>query len=278
MARTKSAGQRLQRIVYFVFVSLLVAVFAFPFAFLFKLSLQPTRDALVIPIRFVPSRIILSNFVEINDVFPVLQQFVNSVVYSVCGAVLAVSTATLASYSLAKLRLPGGRLLVAFFIASVVFPPAMRAIPMYTTIAGMGLVDTWAGLILPFAATGFSIFFLYQYMIALPDSLLEQARIDGASEFRILWQIVLPLSSSAIGTIVLSTFIFRWRDYLWPLMVTKGTVTTLPIGLTGYAKGGEYIIQWNLIGAGSMYLFLPTLLLFLLMRRYIMRAFSLELK
>lgn len=276
--KTKESSLLMGRIILPAIIIIFLVIMAFPFLFLIKLSMQPTRDALMIPIKFFPSSIKLSNFIEITRVFPVLSQFLNSLIFAGFGSILAVSTGTIAAYALAKLRLPGTGFLVLFFISTILIPPELRVIPLYTLIAKMGLVDTWGAMLLPVAATGFSIFFLYQFMLNIPDNLLEAARIDGAHEFTTLIRVVLPLSSSAVGTMILSTFIFRWREFIWPFIVTKGSVTTLVIGLTQYSKGGEYIIKWNLIGAGAMYLFIPTLLLFLGLRRYILMAFSLDMK
>ena len=217
------------------------------------------------------------NYLRVLGKFPLLAQLMNTVIYSSSTTVLVVFTATLAAYSLAKLNLPGRTLLVVFFISSLLLPPDMRAVPMYTLIAQWGWADTWKGMIFPLSCTGFAIFFMYQYMITVPQDLLDAARIDGASEGAILARIVMPLSKTAIGTIGLYNFLFRWRDYVWPLVVTRGKVTTLAVGI-GSLQTSEYLILWNLIGAGTMYLFIPSLILFLVLRRYIMRAVAIEFK
>jgi ABC-type glycerol-3-phosphate transport system permease component len=114
-------------------------------------------------------------------------------------------------------------------------------------------------------------------MITIPDEMLEAARIDGASEFQILRTIILPISKTAIFTMALYNFLFRWRGFIWPLVMTKGHVTTLPVGLSAL-KRSEYLMQWNLIGAATMFSFIPSLLLFLALRRYIMSAIAVEFK
>ena len=209
--------------------------------------------------------------------FPILTQFLNTIIYASATTILAILTATLASYALAKLDLPGSRVITLFFISTMLLPPEMRVVPMFTMMASFGWVDTWQGMILPLAATGFAIFFIYQYMITLPTELLDAARIDGASESIILWKIVLPLSKTALGTMALYNFLFRWRGFIWPLVMTKGSVTTLSVGLSAF-KTGEHLMPWNLIGAATMFLFLPSLFLFLGLRRYIMQAVAIEFK
>lgn len=256
---------------------LLTLIMAFPFFYLLKLSLQPDADVLQLPFKFWPSRLAFSNFARVMEQLPMGTLLLNTVFYATTTSLLTVLTGGFAAYALAKLNLPGGKWLTLFFISTTLMPPEVRAIPMYTLMANFGWVDTWKGMILPLATTGFAIFFLYQYMLTIPDELIEAARIDGASEFQILWSIVLPLAKTAIFTMGLYNFLFRWRGFIWPLVMTKGSVTTLSVGLAAL-KRGESLLQWNLVGNATMFSFIPSLLLFLGLRRYIMNAIAVELK
>jgi ABC-type glycerol-3-phosphate transport system permease component len=256
---------------------LLAVLMAFPFFYLFKLSVQPDADVRELPIKFLPSKLMFINYMRVIEQFPILQQFWNTVFYATCTTTLTILTGALASYALAKLSLPGSRWLTLFFISSMLLPPEMRAVPMFSMMASFKWVDTWQGMILPLASTGFTIFFIYQFMITIPFELLDASRIDGASENTILWKIIMPLSKTALGTMALYNFLFRWRDFIWPLFMTKGNVTTLSVGLSAF-KTGERLMPWNLIGTASMFLFLPSLFLFLGLRRYIMQAVSTEFK
>lgn len=258
-------------------LALTALVTFFPFVYLLLLSLQTDADTMRTPRAFLPSAIMLINYLRVLDRFPLLVQLLNTVIYASTTTVLVALTATLAAYALAKLELPGRSFLVVFFISSLLLPPDMRAVPMYTLIARWGWANTWKGMILPLSCTGFAIFFMYQYMITIPQDLLDAARIDGASEGAILARIVTPLAKTAIGTIALYNFLFRWRDYVWPLVVTRGQVTTLAVGI-GALQTSEYLILWNLVGAGTMYLFVPSLILFVVLRPYIMTAVAIEFK
>ncbi len=250
---------------------------AFPFLYLFKLSLQPGADVMQLPIKFIPSSFHLENLWNVNKIIPVTRFFINTIVYAVVTTVLTITTGTMAAYALAKLDLPGSRLIMLCFISSVLLPPEIRAIPMYTLVAGFGWIDTWKGMIIPMASTGFSIFFLYQYFITIPTEILESARIDGAGELRIMVSIAVPMSMTAIASMGLYNFLFRWRGFIWPLIMTRGNVTTLSVGLS-QLKTGEQLTQWNMIAAATMYTFIPALVLFLLLRRYIFQAVSMNLK
>ena len=271
------AKKKTQRIVLHAALIAMAVLMAFPFLYLMKLSLQPDGDIFQVPIRFFPSPIRPQNYITVLGLFPLLRQFMNSVFYAAATTVLTTLTATLAAYALAKLRLPGARPIMLFFIATMLLPPEIRAIPMYTLMARFGWVDTWAGMIIPLATTGFAIFFIYQYMITLPDELIEAAKIDGASENRILWMVAVPLSQTAIATMALYNFLFRWRGFIWPLVMTRGNVTTLSVGLSTL-KTGEGLMQWNLVGAATMFLFLPSLLLFIGLRRLVLGAVAYSIK
>lgn len=275
--RLKKRIKKRRQVLLPVLLMFLSIVMAFPFFYLFKLSLQPDTDTQQLPIRLLPSTLYPINYAIVVERYPIIEQFLNTVIYATGTTVLTILTAALASYALAKLELPGTRIITLFFISTMLLPPEMRAVPMFTMMARFGWVDTWQGMILPLAATGFAIFFIYQYMITIPNELLDAARIDGASENAILWKIVIPLSKSALGTMALYNFLFRWRGFIWPLVMTKGSVTTLSVGLSAF-KTGEHLTPWNLIGAASMFLFVPSLIMFLGLRRSIMRAVTVEFK
>ncbi len=252
-------------------------IMAFPFLYLVKLSLQPSADVMRLPILFIPSSLQIENLWKVNDLIPVLDYFTNTILYAVVTTILTITTGTIAAYALAKLDLPGGRLIMMCFIASVLLPPEIRAIPMYTLVSGFGWINSWKGMIIPMASTGFSIFFLYQYLITIPSEILESARIDGAGEFRIMVSIAVPMSLTAVTSMALYNFLFRWRGFIWPLIMTRGRVTTLSVGLS-QLKTGEQLTQWNMIAAATMYTFIPALLLFLFLRKYIFKAVSMNLK
>ncbi len=269
--------KRTRKIALHAVLVMLTVIMAFPFFYLIKLSLQPDADVMQLPIKFLPSRLDWSTFTRVAEQVSIWAQLLNTLIYAVSTSLLTVVTGACAAYALAKLQLPGARWLIMFFISTLLLPPQIRAVPMYTMMADLGWVDTWKGMILPLASTGFAIFFLYQYMITIPDEMLEAARIDGASEFQILWTIIVPISKTSLFTMGLYNFLFRWRGFICPLIMTKGRVTTLPVGLSAL-KRGEYLMQWNLIGAATMFSFIPSLILFLALRRYIMSAIAVEFK
>lgn len=276
-AGTAKIKKKLSRAVPHIILIFITLATIFPFFYVALLSILPDSDALKLPIKIIPSKIMLSNYVRALERVPILEQIKNSFIFASSATLLTVLSGFLAAYALAKLNLPGAKYIILFFIATLLFSPPMRAIPMFTLMASFGWIDTWRGMILPFAATGFAIFFLYQFILTIPTELIEAARIDGASEAKILTTIIFPLSKPALSTICIYNFLFRWQAFIWPLIMTKGSVTTLTVGVASL-KSEEHLIEWNTIGATSMFLLVPSLMLFLLLRRYIMQATATEFK
>jgi len=275
--RLARSRKNLSRIIAHSILICITIATIFPFFYVALLSILPDSDALQLPIKIIPSKIMLSNYLRAMDRLPILDQITNSFIFASSTTILTVLTAFLAAYALAKINPPGSKYIILFFISTLLFSPPMRAIPTFTLMAKFGWIDTWKGLILPFATTGFAIFFLYQFIITLPTELIEAARIDGASEIKILTRIILPLSKSALGTICVYNFLFRWRAFIWPLIMTKGRITTLTVGLASL-KSEEHLVEWNTIGATSMFLLVPSLILYLVLRRYIMQASAIGFK
>jgi ABC-type glycerol-3-phosphate transport system permease component len=253
-------------------VSLLVV---FPLLYVVLLSLQTAREASAIPPTIVPAAANVRNYATILDRLPIARLFSNSMVYSVTTTLMVLVTSLLAAYATSKIRLPGRNLIVGLFVGSILVPPAVRTIPLYTMIAEWGWVDTWAGLSLPLMATGFGLFFMRQYLLTIPDEVIEAARIDGAGELQIIWSVITPLAVPGLAVLALYNFLFRWNDYLWPLVVTRDGWKTLPVAITAF-KTSEQLVTWNLIAAASVVTLIPVLVLFFALRAKIMDGMALQ--
>ncbi len=256
-------------------LTLVALLSVLPVLYILSLSLQSLREASAIPATLVPSTPHWANFQDILQRIPLPKFFWNSLLYSLSTTALLILTATPAAYAITKLRIPGSALLTAFFVGSILVPPDIRVIPLYSMVASWGWVDTWAGLSLPIMTTGFGLFFMRQYMLTLPDEVIEAARIDGCSEWQILLRIIAPLAVPGMFTLALFNFIFRWNDYLWPLVVTRENWRTLPVGLAVF-KSSEQLITWNLIAAGAVITLLPLLILFFALRERILAGIALQ--
>lgn len=233
----------------------------FPVIYVFLLALQTNAEAASLPPTIVPATPQFSNFGVVAERIPLGRYFLNSLVFAASTTVAVLLTSLFAAYATTKLRMPGREFIISIFVGGILIPPAIRAIPLYTMIARMGLVDTWAGLSLPMMATGFGLFFMHQYLKSVPASVVEAARIDGCGETRIVLRIIAPISAPALVTLLVYNFLFRWNGYLWPLVVTRRAWTTLPVGISVF-KTSEQLITWNLVAAAAVVTLIPVIVLF----------------
>ena len=198
---------------------------------------------------------------------PFPQYTINSFVIAIVSTVIGVSLNGLAGFAFAKYRFPGREVLFYLVLATLMVPFQITMIPIYVTIAKLGLINNYWGVILPGAASAFGIFLIRQFMQSIPDELLDAARIDGSSEIGIFVRIVVPLSGPALAVLAIFTFLARWNDYLLPLLVmNRQAMFTLPIGITNFI--GEYRAEWSLVMAAALFSIVPPVLLFLFFQRY----------
>jgi multiple sugar transport system permease protein len=172
-------------------------------------------------------------------------------------------------YALAKLRFTGKRILLVVVLATLMLPASATLIPLYVLMSNLNLVNTYPGLFLPFLAGPFGVFLTRQFFSGVPDELLEAARIDGAGEFRIFWQIVMPLAAPVLATLGILTFLGSWNAFIYPLvMAQEPGMYTLPVALATFATG-QFQADHGMLMAGSVILVVPVLIIFILMQRWI---------
>lgn len=259
----------------YFWLTLISIIALFPVIYVFLLSLQTNQEAASIPPTIFPASPQVENFSTVAGQIPLDKYFYNSLVFSLTTTIAVLFTSLFASYATTKLKMPGRELIISIFVGGILIPPAIRAIPLYTLIARMGLVDTWAGLSLPMMATGFGLFFMHQYMKSVPASVVEAARIDGCSEPRIVLQIIAPLAMPALVTLFIYNFLFRWNGYLWPLVVTRREWTTLPVGISVF-KTSEQLITWNLVAAAAVVTLIPVIALFVAVGGRIVKGIAMQ--
>lgn len=264
-----------KRIVAYIGLIIFSLFAVIPVVYVFLLSLQTDAEAASLPPTIIPEVPRIENFSIVTERIPIGRYTLNSLIFAVGTTIVVIITSLFAGYASTKLQMPGRRFLVSIFLGSVLIPPATRMIPLYTLIARLDLVDTWAGLSLPYMATGFGLFFMYQFMKSIPHSVVEAARIDGCSENRIVMQIVAPLAVPGLVTLLIYNFLFRWNEYLWPLLVTRKAWRTLPVGVSIF-KTSEQLVTWNLIAAAAVVTLIPVLTLFLALGGRIIKGISIQ--
>jgi len=270
-----------RRLGLYALLSLTSIAVAFPLLIALSYSFMVERDITSFPPPILPANATLANYREVFDralrpgsPLPIFHYLLNSFVVSTAVVIGQLVTASLAAYAFAFLPFPGKSVLFLTFLATLMVPWEATIIPNYLTIRDLQWVDTYQGLAVPFMATGFGTFLLRQSFLQLPRDLYDAAVVDGASRFRFLWQIVLPLSRPALGTLAVYSFLATWNQYFWPLLVTKtSTMQTLQIGISSL-RDTEAATAPNFILAGVVMALIPTLLLIYLGQRHIVRGLT----
>lgn len=208
------------------------------------------------------------NYTGAIDRFPFVTYLRNTVIVTVAATLVTLLVNSMAAFGLSKYRYAGRDAIFLLMISTLMVPVSVILIPAFFVIAKVGWVNNLWGLIIPGAATPTGVFLLRQYMLTIPDELLESARIDGASEWRIYWRIVLPLATPAIAVLTIFSVMWRWNDFLWPLIVlSKSELFTLQVGLNAFQ--GELNVQWNYILAMTVLTLLPISVVFAFLQRSI---------
>jgi multiple sugar transport system permease protein len=252
------------------------AAFCVPFAIMLATALKTPADIFSVPPRLLPRNWHLGNFSAATDSMPLFRYFANTlfvVTANVAGTLLACP---LVAYSLTKIRWPGRLPMFFIVLSTMMLPPQVTMIPLYKLWNDVGAVGTyWPLVVPPFFGTAFFIFLLRQFFLSIPDELLEAARIDGAGEFRIYRQIVLPLARPALATVAVFQFMWTWTDFLLPLLyLNDKDKYTLSIGL--YSFFSEHGVDWGPLMAACLMFTLPALLIFLVAQRYFVEGISIS--
>jgi multiple sugar transport system permease protein len=247
---------------------LLVTVFVFPFVVMLTTAFKPTDDIFSAPPELWPRTWTLEQFMLAVNQFPFFRYLANTLLISglsVAGTLLA---SPLVAYSLAKLEWPGRNLLFVTILATMMLPPQVTLIPVYMLWNGLGATNSYLPLVVPaFLGTPFFIFMIRQFLLAVPDELIEAARIDGASELRIYWTIVLPIARPALITSAVFQFVWTWTDFLNPLIyLNDSDKYTLSIGL--YSFFGQHGVQWGPLMAACVLFTLPAVVIYIAAQRY----------
>jgi len=218
------------------------------------------------PVRSV--RLATENYTQSFTRFNFTTYLRNSVIVTVGATLITLIINSMAAFALSKYRFRGRNLIFLVIISTLMIPISVILVPVYLVVNQVGWVNSLWGVIIPGAATPTGVFLLRQYMLTIPDELLDSGRIDGASEWRIYWQIVLPLAAPALAVLAIFSVMWRWNDFLWPLIVlTRSEFFTLQVGLNAFQ--GELQVQWHFVLAMTVLTLLPITLVFSLLQRFI---------
>jgi ABC-type glycerol-3-phosphate transport system permease component len=245
------------------------ALMLFPFAWMLASSFKPFTEIFA-GRSFLPEHPTLANYASLFQQSDALRKVWNSLYIAALYTALAVFLCAMGGYAFAKFRFPGRGVLFGFLLATMAVPFAVTMVPLFIMMRNwFHWIDTPWPLIVPWAANAFGIFFMRQYMLSVPDTMLDAARVDGASELRIFLRIVLPVSRPGLASLAILFFVLKWNDFLWPLAVLRSDeVQTIPVMLAAL-QGPPGRTAFDVLMAGSVVSVLPMLLLFLLLQRHL---------
>lgn len=238
-----------------------------PLGWMLSASLMPLSEVIKVPpVWFAPAKYTVGNFSEVWFNIGFWRFSLNSAFVALTITTCQLLTSTMAGFAFARYEFPGRTAIFIVILSTLMIPFQVIMIPLFIMMAKLGLVNTYWGMIVPAIVTPFGIFLMRQFMLSVPKSLLEAARIDGASEPYIYARIMLPLSKPAIAALTIFTFLSAWDDFLWPLIIINSKQKwTLPIAMSRFTE--QYISQTHLQMAGAAVMFLPVLIVFLMMQR-----------
>ncbi|MFI6284714.1 carbohydrate ABC transporter permease [Streptomyces sp. NPDC051018] len=247
-----------------------LVLMAAPFLWMALSAFKTKPELAASPPVWIPTEWTLANFRELLDLLDLPTYFLNSTIVATLVTVSNLLFCSMLGYGLAKLNFAGRGKVFGLVLGALMVPGNLMLLPLFVLMSKMQLIDSYAGLVLPFAAGAFGVFLMRQFMLSVPDELLEAARLDGAGEWYIFWRIVMPLVKPALATLAILTFLQSWNNFVWPLIATNDPDKyTLPVALATFATDPNRANGANgVLMAGSFLVVLPVLLVFAALQRH----------
>lgn len=248
-----------------------------PLVFMFTASLMPSSDVMKLPYPWIPKGIHWQNFwqaIRGNDgSFIYIRNILNSVIVATTVTFTTVIISAMTGYGLAKFPFKGRNVVFLLIMTTMMIPFEAIMIPLYLIITGFGMQDSYAGLIMPFLTNAFGVFLMRQYLLTFPDEVIDAARIDGASEFKIFWRVIMPNSLPAVATLAILTFRMQWDNLLWPLLVVQSEeMKTIPLYIVKFST--EKYSNEGAMMAVAVIASLPMFILFFVFSKYFLSGSS----
>ena len=255
-----------RKILVYLFLVLASIIMLIPFIWMLSASIKATQEVFAVPFRLIPTIPRWVNFKEIWTTIPLLTFIGNTTFLTIVVTILQLLTSSFAAYAFAKLEFKHRNQLFLMYIATIAMPWQVYMVPQFIMMRAMGLNNKLTAIICLQAFSAFGVFMMKQFYTGIPNDLCEAARIDGMSEYRIWWKIMLPLSKPALSTLTIFTFVNTWNDYLGPLIYLKSeSKKTVQLGLKMFI--GQFSAEYGLIMAGSVITLIPVVVVFLLLQK-----------
>ncbi len=249
-------------------------IMLFPFFWAFSTSFKSLKEVFRNPFSLFPSHPTFDNYVAIFSKIPFARYMLNSFIVASATTLFQIITAVLGAYAFSRMNFKGKKLTFYSILATMMIPSQLLMIPQYLIVAKLGWINTYEGLILPYASTAVSVFFMRQFFLTIPKDLEDAAIIDGCNQIQILTKIFIPLSKPAISTIAVFSFMWSWNGYFWPLLVVNvPNMRTVQLGLAMFRTQGG--IQWGQFMAGTIVATLPILIVYFFAQKHFIKSITL---
>lgn len=246
-----------------------------PFIWMILTSFKDMGDIFAYPPKWLPERIQWNNYVRAFEAAPFGRYYLNSLFVASVVTLGQLITCSMAAYAFARLKFWGRDVLFYIFLGTMMIPYQVTMIPSFMVLYWLGWIDSYQAMIVPGLASAFGTFLLRQFFMTIPRELEEAAYIDGCSKFRVLWQIILPLSKPALATLAIFTFMGTFNDFIWALIVVNSEhLRTVQLGLAVFRD--RYITDWDLLMAGSVMATMPILMVFFFAQKYFIKGITLS--
>lgn len=256
-----------KRILLYMLILALAAVMLVPFLWMISASLKLNKDVFTYPVKWIPEKLEWSNYSKIWKEIPLLLFFKNSAKLTIIITAIQVFTSSFAVYAFAKLHFKGRDLLFVLYICTIAVPWQVYMVPQYIMVGKMSLTDSHLGMIMMQSFTAMGVFLMRQFYTSIPDELCEAARIDGLTEYGIYFRVILPLAKGGIATLIISSFVTVWNDFMGPLIYLSSLEKkTLQLGLRMFIS--QYSSEYNLIMAASIVSLIPVFVMFAALQKF----------
>ena len=256
-----------KRILLYMLILALAAVMLVPFLWMISASLKLNKDVFTYPVKWIPEKLEWSNYSKIWKEIPLLLFFKNSAKLTIIITAIQVFTSSFAAYAFAKLHFKGRDLLFILYICTIAVPWQVYMVPQYIMVGKMSLTDSHLGMIMMQSFTAMGVFLMRQFYTSIPDELCEAARIDGLTEYGLYFRVVLPLAKGGIATLIISSFVTVWNDFMGPLIYLSSLEKkTLQLGLRMFIS--QYSSEYNLIMAASIVSLIPVFVMFAALQKF----------
>ena len=268
-------GLKLQKGLLHLVLMAIGFVMLMPFLWMLSTSLKFPNEIFTYPPTWIPSKIRWDNYFDAFTEVPFRRYYTNSLVVALSVTFIVLISSSLAAYAFSRLKFPGREMLFVIYLATLMIPFPVLLIPNFLIVREFGWYDTYAALILPPAFSAIATFLYRQAFRGIPKELDEAARIDGASSWRIWWNVIMPNAVPVTAALAIFTFLGNWNEFLWPLVVTHSQeMRTIPIGLNSFQ--GQYSVKWELLMSAAVIAILPVMVVYLFAQKWIIRGVTIS--